>query len=47
MYYHGNFTADAVIQAVDEGSVLVTRYPFMRVLNDKRQTSGDWSEALP
>ena len=47
VHWHGNLTADEVIRAVTEGSTLMARYPFTRVLNDKRETSGDWSEALP
>ena len=45
--WHGNLTAEAVIRAVTEGSKLRLQYPYIRVLNDKRETSGDWSEALP
>lgn len=45
--WHGNLTANEVIRAVSEGSKLMADYPFAQVLNDKRATSGDWSEALP
>ena len=45
--WHGNLTADEVIHAVTEASKLQVQYPFTRVLNDKRATTGDWSEALP
>ena len=45
--WHGNLTADEVIRAVSEGSKLLPTHPFTRVLNDKRETSGDWSDALP
>ncbi|GAB3658598.1 hypothetical protein GCM10027594_29910 [Hymenobacter agri] len=45
--WHGNLTANEVIRAVTEGSKLLATHPFTRVLNDKRETSGDWSEALP
>ena len=45
--WHGNLTAEAVIRGVGEGSTLLERYPFTRVFNDKRETSGNWSEALP
>lgn len=47
IHWHGNLTAEAVIRAVTEGSKLLATHPFKRVLNDKRETSGDWSEALP
>ncbi|MET4075045.1 hypothetical protein [Hymenobacter sp. UYCo722] len=45
--WHGNLTADEVIRGVSMGTKLMATYPFTRVLNDKRTTSGDWSEALP
>ena len=45
--WHGNLTADEVIRAVSAGTKLLATHPFTRVLNDKRATSGDWSEALP
>ena len=47
IHWHGNLTANEVIHAVSEGSKLLATHPFTRVLNDKRETSGDWSEALP
>ena len=45
--WHGNLTAAEVVRGVKAGSALMEIYPFARVLNDKRDTSGDWSEALP
>ncbi|MDQ2794126.1 MAG: hypothetical protein M3Y12_08980 [Bacteroidota bacterium] len=45
--WHGNLTADEVIRGVTEGSKRLLAYPFTRILNDKRATSGDWREALP
>jgi hypothetical protein len=45
--WYGNLTADEVIRGVREGSKLMATYPFTRVLNDKREAIGDWSEALP
>ena len=47
IHWHGNLTANEVIHAVSEGSKLSAMHSFTRVLNDKRETSGDWSEALP
>ena len=47
VHWHGNLTAEAVIRAVTEGSKLMATHPFTRILNDKRETSGDWREALP
>ena len=45
--WHGNLTAAEVIRGVMEGTKLMVQYPFVRILNDKRETSGDWREALP
>ena len=45
--WHGNLTAEEVIRAVSEGTQLLATCPFTRVLNDKRETSGDWGDALP
>ena len=47
IHWHGNLTAAEVIRGVTEGMKLMATYPFTRVLNDKRETSGDWREALP
>ena len=45
--WHGNLTAAEVIRGVTEGTKLMAQCPFVRILNDKRETSGDWGEALP
>jgi hypothetical protein len=45
--WYGNLTADEVIRGVAEGSKLMATHPFTRILNDKRKTGGDWSDALP
>ena len=45
--WHGNLTAAEVVRGVKASSALMEARPFARVLNDKRDTSGDWSEALP
>ncbi|GAA4049495.1 hypothetical protein GCM10022409_40100 [Hymenobacter glaciei] len=47
VHWHGNLTAEEVVRAVSEGSKLLGAYSYSRVLNDKRDTSGDWSDALP
>ena len=47
MSWHGNLTAPEVIRGVTAGTNLMAQHPFVRILNDKRETSGDWSEALP
>ena len=47
VHWHGNLTADEVIRAVSVGSKAMASYRYTRILNDKRNTSGDWSEALP
>jgi len=45
--WHDNLTAAEVVRRVKGGSALMETRPFARVLNDKRDTSGNWSEALP
>ena len=45
--WHGHLTAAEVIRGVLEGTRLLEEHAFQRVLNDKRDTGGDWSEALP
>ena len=45
--WHGQLTAAEVIRGVMEGTRLLEQHAFKRVLNDKRDTGGDWSEALP
>jgi len=44
--WHDNLTAAEVVRRVKAGSALMETSPFARVLNDKRDTSGNWSEAL-
>ena len=45
--WHGQLTAAEVIRGVLEATRLLEVHAFQRVLNDKRDTGGDWSEALP
>ena len=45
--WHGQLTAAEVIRGVKEAEQWRGQYTFKRVLNDKRDTGGDWSEALP
>ena len=45
--WHGQLTAAEVIRGVLEGTRLLEEHALQRVLNDKRDTGGDWSEALP
>ena len=45
--WHGNLTAAEVIRGVIEGTQCLKKHSFTRVLNDKRDATGDWSEALP
>ena len=45
--WHGHLTAAAVIEGVLAATQLLATHPYQRVLNDKRDTGGDWSEALP
>ncbi len=45
--WHGHLTAGEVIKGTKEAMKLLVAHPFERVLNDKRDTGGDWSDALP
>jgi len=45
--WHGHLTGPAVIRGVAAAMQLLEAHPFNLVLNDKRDTGGDWSEALP
>ena len=45
--WHGQLTAAEVIRGVQAASQWRSQYSFERILNDKRDTGGDWSEALP
>ena len=45
--WHGQLTAAEVVRGVLEAMRLREEHAFRRVLNDKRDTGGDWSEALP
>ena len=45
--WHGNLTAAEVIQGVMKGTQYLEKYSCTRVLNDNRDATGDWSEALP
>ena len=45
--WHGQLTAAEVVKGAAEAERLMRHYRFQRMLNDKRDTGGDWSEALP
>ena len=45
--WHGQLTAAEVIRGVQVGAQWRGQYVFKRVLNDKRDAGGDWSDALP
>ncbi|MBO2009349.1 STAS/SEC14 domain-containing protein [Hymenobacter negativus] len=45
--WHGHLTAAAIIRGVTAAMQQIEEHPFRHVLNDKRDTGGDWSEALP
>ena len=45
--WHGQLTAAEVIRGVQEGARWRGVHTFRRVLNDKRDSGGDWSDALP
>lgn len=45
--WHGHLTGPAVIRAAQQALKLGKEHRYVKVLNDKRDTGGDWSEALP
>jgi len=45
--WHGQLTGGEVIRGAQQAILLREKYSYERVLNDKRDTGGDWSEALP
>ncbi len=45
--WHGQLTGEAVVQGAEEAVRIRNHYPCSKVLNDKRGTGGDWSDALP
>jgi hypothetical protein len=45
--WHGQLTAQEVIRGAEEAGRWMATHPYRMVLNDKRDTGGDWSDALP
>ena len=45
--WHGHVTADEIVRATTAGGQWRTQYAYHRILNDKRDGTGEWSEALP
>lgn len=45
--WHGQLTAAEAIRGGLEATRLLEKYALHRILNDKRDAGGDWSEAMP
>ncbi|GAA4371002.1 hypothetical protein GCM10023185_46040 [Hymenobacter saemangeumensis] len=45
--WHGQLTSTEVIRVVQHGGQWRQQLTYTRLLNDKRDAGGDWSEALP
>ena len=45
--WHGYLTSAAIIKGTQEALELRGKYPYYKVLHNKHDTAGDWSEALP
>lgn len=45
--WHGQLTATEVIRGVQQGKDWCDQLSYALLLNDKSDTGGDWSEALP
>ena len=45
--WHGQLTANEVIRGAIEAGKWMDEYPYRLVMNDKRDSGGDWSDALP
>ena len=45
--WHGQLTGTEIIRAVQQGVQWRNRFQVTRLLNDKTDTGGDWSDALP
>ena len=44
--WQGHVTADEIVRTAIAGSEWRDRYAYQRILNDKREATGEWSEAL-
>jgi hypothetical protein len=45
--WHGHLTGDAVIRGVARATTWRNQLNYSLILNDKSDTGGDWSDALP
>ena len=45
--WHGQLTANEVIRGAIEAGKWITEHPYRLIMNDKRDSGGDWSDALP
>ena len=45
--WHGHLTGAEVIRGVEQGAKLCDHLAYSLILNDKSDTGGDWSDALP
>ena len=45
--WHGQLTAAEVIRGLQQGAQWRGQLSFQRILNDKLDSGGDWSDALP
>ncbi|WP_035558490.1 hypothetical protein [Hymenobacter sp. IS2118] len=47
VHWHGHLTGAEIVRGVKHGSSWRDQFTYTMILNDKRDTSGDWSDALP
>ncbi|HEX8328146.1 MAG TPA: hypothetical protein VF629_11445 [Hymenobacter sp.] len=47
VHWHGQLTGDAIIRGVGHGTAWRDQLHYSLILNDKSDTGGDWSDALP
>lgn len=45
--WHGHLTGEEVVRGAQEAMRLREEWAYVRILNDKRDADGDWSDALP
>lgn len=45
--WHGQLTGDAIVRGVEHGAAWRDQLHYSLILNDKSDTGGDWSDALP
>lgn len=45
--WHGHLTGPEVVRGVEQGAKWRDQLAYSLILNDKSDTGGDWSEALP